>query len=413
MSRRAVAQQENPNLAHPRLCRVWQYAISSSALGTGRIGSSKSSGPCYKHRQSWLSCAAWADSLRQYRRIRSCVQGQRTWGSIPSARRFRSCAARHRLGTAGILYCLQARALDRHLLAFSRCSGLEIVNTPSKQLPLFTLPHVNPQDYFERLIFDLISPTFWTVVFQTGIFWTKNVRRSRSGIKKNKCRWKKPQNAGKSLRKRSRHRLEMHYGCEVKSKADMTIAYVFLLIRHKLWLHRQYHKYWFEKNPWANYDIIGAFLNVRVFGLKTKTPAFNYLGLSSGGIIFIYWHNKNKKNCWYVWPSTINRYHNMNGTVFTWNGKCVPCTMKPRETQASFFRFTLLHKHIRYSTLALSFHNILAKTAALRINLNFDVSPISSQSHTHPSHSKTSRLLTSSLSLGVPVPRRTQCMRDT
>jgi hypothetical protein len=36
--------------------------------------------------------------------------------------------------------------------------------------------------------------------------------------------------------------------------------------------------------------------------------------------------------------------------------------------------------------------------------------PIASSSHTHPSHSQTSRLLTSSLSLGVPVPRPTQCM---
>jgi hypothetical protein len=33
-----------------------------------------------------------------------------------------------------------------------------------------------------------------------------------------------------------------------------------------------------------------------------------------------------------------------------------------------------------------------------------------SQSQTHPSHSQTSHLLTSSLSLGVPVPRATQCM---
>ncbi len=39
-----------------------------------------------------------------------------------------------------------------------------------------------------------------------------------------------------------------------------------------------------------------------------------------------------------------------------------------------------------------------------------DGSPIISKSHTHPSHSQTSRLLTSSLSLGVPVPRSTQCM---
>ncbi len=54
--------------------------------------------------------------------------------------------------------------------------------------------------------------------------------------------------------------------------------------------------------------------------------------------------------------------------------------------------------------------NILAKTAALRININLDGSSITSTSHTHPSHSQTSRLLTSSLSLGVPVPRPTQCL---
>ena len=54
----------------------------------------------------------------------------------------------------------------------------------------------------------------------------------------------------------------------------------------------------------------------------------------------------------------------------------------------------------------------LAKAAALRINLNRDGAPIASKSHTHPSHSQTSRLLTSSLSLGVPVPRPTQCVRD-
>ena len=54
----------------------------------------------------------------------------------------------------------------------------------------------------------------------------------------------------------------------------------------------------------------------------------------------------------------------------------------------------------------------LAKAAALRINLNIDGAPIASKSHTHPSHSQTSRLLTSSLSLGVPVPRPTQCVRD-
>jgi hypothetical protein len=45
---------------------------------------------------------------------------------------------------------------------------------------------------------------------------------------------------------------------------------------------------------------------------------------------------------------------------------------------------------------------ILAKVAALRITLNLDGAPIISKSHTHPSHSQTSRLLTSS---------PTQCMR--
>ncbi len=56
--------------------------------------------------------------------------------------------------------------------------------------------------------------------------------------------------------------------------------------------------------------------------------------------------------------------------------------------------------------------NILTKVVVLRINLNIDGSPIVSKSHTHSSHSQTSRLLTSSLSLGVPVPRPTQCLRD-
>jgi hypothetical protein len=55
--------------------------------------------------------------------------------------------------------------------------------------------------------------------------------------------------------------------------------------------------------------------------------------------------------------------------------------------------------------------NILAKASALRIHLIIDGAPIASKSHTHLSHSQTSRLLTSSLFLGVPVPRATQCMR--
>jgi hypothetical protein len=53
----------------------------------------------------------------------------------------------------------------------------------------------------------------------------------------------------------------------------------------------------------------------------------------------------------------------------------------------------------------------LAKAAALCIVLIIDGAPIASKSHTHPSHSQTSRLLTSSLSLGLPVPRPTQWVR--
>ena len=53
----------------------------------------------------------------------------------------------------------------------------------------------------------------------------------------------------------------------------------------------------------------------------------------------------------------------------------------------------------------------LVKTEALRVNLNIDDAPITSRTHTHPSHSQTSRLLTSSLSLGVPVPRPTEGIR--
>jgi hypothetical protein len=49
--------------------------------------------------------------------------------------------------------------------------------------------------------------------------------------------------------------------------------------------------------------------------------------------------------------------------------------------------------------------NILAKATALRINLNIDGAPIASRAHTHPSHSQTSRLLFTSLSLGIPFPR--------
>ena len=51
--------------------------------------------------------------------------------------------------------------------------------------------------------------------------------------------------------------------------------------------------------------------------------------------------------------------------------------------------------------------NILTKAAALRITLNVDDAPVASRSHTHPSHLETCRFLTSSMSLGITVPRDT------
>ena len=69
------------------------------------------------------------------------------------------------------------------------------------------------------------------------------------------------------------------------------------------------------------------------------------------------------------------------------------------------------HRAVFASMLKSRVGKILPKAAALSINLNLDGTPIASKSHTHPSHSQTSRLLTSSLSLGVPVPRPTQCLR--
>ena len=54
--------------------------------------------------------------------------------------------------------------------------------------------------------------------------------------------------------------------------------------------------------------------------------------------------------------------------------------------------------------------NILVKATSLRITIHIDGAPIGSRSRTHPSHTQKSRLLTSSLSVGVPVPHATQCM---
>ena len=80
--------------------------------------------------------------------------------------------------------------------------------------------------------------------------------------------------------------------------------------------------------------------------------------------------------------------------------------------------FFILGSHLFYSVVTKSsssplfvsqikykIGNILTKTTALRVNLDLDGTPITSRTHTDPSHSQTTRLLTSSLSLVVPVTR--------
>ena len=72
------------------------------------------------------------------------------------------------------------------------------------------------------------------------------------------------------------------------------------------------------------------------------------------------------------------------------------------------------NKQFHYRRVVFSSHlkskvgHIHTKSGGLCINLNIVDTPITPTSHTHPSHSQTSRLLTSSLSVGVPdlpVPR--------
>ncbi len=81
----------------------------------------------------------------------------------------------------------------------------------------------------------------------------------------------------------------------------------------------------------------------------------------------------------------------------------------PEHNRGGFhYRHSSFSSQIKTKTVS-----ILGKVSPLCLILNIDGSPIISKSHTHPSHSQTSRVLTSSLSLGVPVPHVTQCQRHT
>jgi hypothetical protein len=52
------------------------------------------------------------------------------------------------------------------------------------------------------------------------------------------------------------------------------------------------------------------------------------------------------------------------------------------------------HHTVVFSQVKSRVDNILTKVAVVRVNLNLDGEPITSRTHTHPSHSETSRLLT-------------------
>jgi hypothetical protein len=92
--------------------------------------------------------------------------------------------------------------------------------------------------------------------------------------------------------------------------------------------------------------------------------------------------------------------------------RTITCAFMVVSTQGEshFSSFTLWCRFLRLNQDSRSQMMALTKVTVLRITLNLDGSSIISTSHTHPSHSQTSRLLTSSLSLGIPVPRGTQCM---
>jgi hypothetical protein len=97
---------------------------------------------------------------------------------------------------------------------------------------------------------------------------------------------------------------------------------------------------------------------------------------------------KRREHDW-TWPRmtrTTSRFHSL--TTLTWLSlvihvlKCGPNLWS-----------VCLSLALTWRTL------ILTKTEGLWITLNIDGTPIPSRSHTHPSHSQISRLLTSSLSL--------------
>ncbi len=68
-----------------------------------------------------------------------------------------------------------------------------------------------------------------------------------------------------------------------------------------------------------------------------------------------------------------------------------------RSSVCRIYQYPVHYRRTAFSSQVKSkIGNILPKSTGLRISLNIGGSPLESRSHTHPSHSETSRLLTSS-----------------
>ncbi len=85
---------------------------------------------------------------------------------------------------------------------------------------------------------------------------------------------------------------------------------------------------------------------------------------------------------------------------------------------SEFVRLAFLHSHretdrfFTVSPLKSRVGNILLQDTDVHITLNLDGVSVVSQTHTHPSHSETSRPLTSSVSFGVPLVGRSIVLED-
>ncbi len=123
----------------------------------------------------------------------------------------------------------------------------------------------------------------------------------------------------------------------------------------------------------------------------------------------------------YLWPPRwrpLCTFPWLVNLVTSWKSVCLSftdtCTSftRPSGNWQIFLNFMSSHSNsgifhyfrVEFSSQMKSkIDNILPKTVTLRIILNIDDVPVVSKAQTHPSHSQTSRLLTSSPSLSVPV----------